>query len=172
MEAGQIRVVSSLGLNRILASRLWLAGQTKAIAAIKMGISMHVTRSNFKPFQHLSRHIFLALCTGDFSKSVPRILHSFCAIFQMLRKRILFIKINSYQKCVKNSSLGQFQTHPRALEKIMNEKLTSSGKLGKLPFLKSNWKNLRLLEANGVNGKYMIKPTVTRIRNTQQFLEM
>jgi len=30
-EEGQIRVVSSLGLNRILASRLWLAGQTKAM---------------------------------------------------------------------------------------------------------------------------------------------
>ena len=36
-EEGQIRVVSSLGLNRILASRLWLAGQTKAMAAIKSG---------------------------------------------------------------------------------------------------------------------------------------
>ena len=43
-EEGQIRVVSSLGLNRILASRLWLAGQTKAMAAIKSGKSVFVSQ--------------------------------------------------------------------------------------------------------------------------------
>ena len=47
-EEGQIRVVSSLGLNRILASRLWLAGQTKAMAAIKSGKSVFVSQGQIQ----------------------------------------------------------------------------------------------------------------------------
>ena len=61
-EEGQIRVVSSLGLNRILASRLWLAGQTKAMAAIKSGKSVFVSQGQIQKrieFDFYSVFIFL-----------------------------------------------------------------------------------------------------------------
>ena len=57
-EEGQIRVVSSLGLNRILASRLWLAGQTKAMAAIKSGKSVFVSQGQTPKESNLTFSVF------------------------------------------------------------------------------------------------------------------
>ena len=76
-EEGQIRVVSSLGLNRILASRLWLAGQTKAMAAIKSGnqYAYRKVRSEKKEFTFTEFQRNTKLIFSNHEKFVKLCLH-------------------------------------------------------------------------------------------------